>query len=127
MRPLPSIRKLAALDIVFLGFKVVFAEYLCGVLLYIVLGVFVLLRTNSVYQIVLGAYLIFLGINYIPMFLYALSIANREKARAEIADELTNRREAMSRYRRVSLLLLVPLLVPIVALAQGRRFARAHP
>jgi hypothetical protein len=127
MRPLPSIRKLAAIDIVFLGFKVVFAEYLCGVLLCVVLGFFVLLRTNSVSQILLGAYLIFLGINYVPMFAYALAIGNRQKAQAEVAEELSNRRVAMSKYRRVSLLLLVPLLVPIVALTQGRLSGRTQP
>jgi hypothetical protein len=63
----PNIRKLAAIDIVFLGYKLVFAEYAFGVLFSVALGIFVLFRSHSVWQVALGIYLICLGINYVPM------------------------------------------------------------
>jgi hypothetical protein len=107
-------RKLAAIDIVFLGYKLVFAEYAFGVLFSIALGIFVLLRGHSVWQVVLGTYLISLGINYVPMFAYTVSIRNKQNAQTELADELREKRKAMSKYRRLSVLLLVPLLVPVL-------------
>jgi len=50
------------------------------------------------------------------MFIYALGIARRKSARAEMAEELAHKRQAMSKYRRQSLVLLVPLLPPILAM-----------
>ena len=118
MRQHSNFRKLAAIDTVFLGYKLVFAEYAFGVLFSTALGIFVLFRARSVWQVVLGAYLICLGINYVPMLAYTLSIGNKQNAQAELADELREKRKAMSKYRRLSVLLLVPLLVPIL-IARG--------
>ena len=87
-----SIRKLAAIDIVFLGFKIILAEYAFGVSFSIALGVFVLFRSHSSREIALGAYLICLGINYVPMLAYAVAIGDRESSRAELADELNDTR-----------------------------------
>jgi len=115
-------RKLAAIDIVFLGFKLVVVEYAFGVLGSIALGVFVLLRSHSKAQFAIGLYLICLGINYLPM--YAASIASKQNARAELGDELFEERRAMSRYRRMSLLLLVPLILPVCAIIGSVRGAR---
>jgi hypothetical protein len=50
------------------------------------------------------------------MLIYALAITRNKSARAELGDELNDRTGAMSKYRRQSILLLVPLLVPIIAL-----------
>ena len=68
---------------------------------------------------VLGLYLISLGINYLPMLIYAVAITKNDSALAEIGEELDNKRRAMAKYRRQSILLLVPLLVPIVAVYRG--------
>jgi hypothetical protein len=114
-------RKLAAIDIVFLGSKFVIAEFAGGVVLCAALGTFVLFRAHSLKQLVLGLYLISLGINYLPMLVYALAITRADSARAEMGDELDNKRWAMTKYRRQSVLLLVPLLVPIVALVWLKR------
>ena len=114
-------RKLAAIDIVFLGSKFVIAEFAGGVVLCAALGTFVLFRSHSLKQLVLGLYLISLGINYLPMLVYALAITRADSARAEMGDELDNKRWAMTKYRRQSVLLLVPLLVPIVALVWLKR------
>jgi hypothetical protein len=110
-------RKLVAIDIVFLGSVFIIAEFVSGVVLCVALGIFVLVRGNSSGQLALGMYLISLGINYVPMLIYALVITKCKSARAELGDELNDERRAMAKYRRESLLLLVPLLVPLVALS----------
>ncbi len=84
-----NMRKLAAIDIVFLGRKLIIAEYAAGVFFSAALGLFVLLRGHSFWQTVLGIYLICLATNYIPMLLHALAISTQQNARVEMADELT--------------------------------------
>ena len=112
-------RKLAAIDIAFLGSKLIIAEFAGSVLLCPALGAFVLLRSQSLWQLALGWYIVSLGINYLPMLFYAIAIARHDSARAELGDEL-NDKHAMTKYRRQSLCLLIPLFVPAAALAQHR-------
>jgi hypothetical protein len=115
-------RKLAAIDLIFLGPMVIITEFSAGVFLSAVLGIFVLVRGNqSLAQIVLGLYLISLGINYVPMLNYAIRISRAKSARAELGNEPDDERVAMAKYRRQSLWLLVPLIVPLMALAQSRK------
>jgi hypothetical protein len=114
-------RKLAAIDMVFLGPKLIIAEFAGGVLLCVALGTFVLFRGHSFWQLILALYLISLGINYVPMLVYAIAISRKQSARAEMGDELKDKGRAMAKYRRQSILLLVPLLVPILAIAQRSR------
>jgi hypothetical protein len=90
-------RKLAAIDIVFLGSKLIIAEFAGGVLLCVALGMFVLFRGHSFWQFILGLYLISLGINYVPMLFYAVAITRGRSARAEMGDELRDQRQAMAR------------------------------
>jgi len=69
-------RKLAAIDIALLGPKVMVGEFACGVLLCAALGSFVLLRGHGpMPQLLLGLYLISLGVNYVPMLIHAIAIA----------------------------------------------------
>jgi len=84
------------------------------------IGLLVIIRSHSLWQITLGAYLICLGLNYVPMSVFAVSIGNKQNALAELADELQEKHRAMSKYRRLSLLLLLPLLVPLLALIRRR-------
>jgi len=116
-------RKLVAIDIVFLGSIFIIAEFASGVVLCVALGIFVLVRGNSFWQLALGLYIISLGINYVPMLMYALVITKYKSACTELGDELIDQRRAMAKYRRKSLLLLVPLLVPFVALRHEHRRA----
>jgi len=120
-----DIRKLAAVDIAFLGSRLVLTEFSVGVLGSLALGVFTLLRSHSLRAIAFGSYLLFIGANYVPLLLHAISLARNKSARDEIADELPEKRRMFRKYRRQSLLLLVPLVVPIVALVQ--RFHRSMP
>jgi hypothetical protein len=101
-------RKLAAIDVAFLGARLIIAEYAIGVLLSVALCI-----------LTLGVYLILLGINYVPMLAYAVAISMRGSALAEVDDELNDQRCAMAKYRRQSTFLLVPLMVAITALRQG--------
>jgi len=112
-------RKLVAIDLVFLGSKAIIAEFSAGVFLSAALGIFVLVREHgSVAQIVLGLYLISLGVNYIPMLLYAIAITRARSAPAELGGELDDMRVTMAKYRRHSLWLLVPLVVPLTVFSQ---------
>ena len=82
------------------------------------LGVFTLLRSHSAGGIALGSYLLCIGINYVALLLYAISLVRGDSARCEIAEESTDKRRMFRKYRRQSLLLLVPLAVPILALVR---------
>ncbi len=113
-----SIRKLAALDIAFLGRGLILAEFGVGVIGPAVLGVLTLLRAHTPMWSVFGVYLLSLGLNYVPLLLHAIDLCRSGTARAEIADEIGNRGETFRRYRRQSLLLLLPFVVPIAALYQ---------
>jgi hypothetical protein len=115
-----NLRKLAAIDIAFLGSKLIIAEFAGGVLLCGVLGMLVLFQGGSFTQLVLGVYLIALAINYVPMLIYAISLTRGNSARMELGQELNEKSRLVVKYRRQSLLLLVPLVVPILALKQKR-------
>jgi hypothetical protein len=116
-----EIRRLAALDLTFLGPKIILPEFALGVLGPPALGVLTLLKSRSTPWMLFGAYLVALGANYVPLLLHAISITRRGTAREEIADEGGDQAWLFRRYRRQSLLLLLPLVVPIVALVQERR------
>ena len=109
-------RKLAAIDVAFLGRPLILAEFAAGVVLGVALGAFIVFRSRSPMQTALGIYLVALGFNYVPMLLHALEFNDRATARAEIADELESPQKAMAKYRRQSLFLLIPLVPAIVAL-----------
>jgi hypothetical protein len=114
-------RKLVAIDLVFLGSKAIITEFSAGVFLSAALGVFVLVRERgSVAQMALGFYLISLGVNYIPMLIYAIAITRARSAQAELGGELHNKRVTMAKYRKQSLWLLVPLVVPFTVFSQAR-------
>ena len=71
-----------------MGSGFIIAEFALGVLLSCVLGAFVILGGHSFWQATLGLYLISLGINYVPMLIYAIAIARDDSARAEMAGSL---------------------------------------
>src|ERR1035438_6175939 len=90
-----NVRKLAAIDLHFLGPKVILAEFGLGVPIMLALGILSLrvglLRTHAIWQIVLGVYLLLLAVNYIPMLWCAIDIARRGTAAAELGDELSDK------------------------------------
>jgi hypothetical protein len=115
-----DIRRLAAVDVAFLGSWFILAEFSIGVFGSLALGMLTLIRTHSVGGTVLGVYLLCIGVNYVPLLLHAISLVRQGTAHQEIADELPEKHLMFRKYRRQSLLLLVPLVVPIVAIIQER-------
>ena len=111
-------RKLAAVDIVFLGSRFILVEFSIGVFGSLALGVFTIIRSHSAGGIAFGSYLLAVGINYVPLLLYAIRLVRLSSASAEIAEEPAEKRSLFRKYRRQSLLLLVPLAVPILALTR---------
>jgi len=65
-----NISKLAALDIAFVGPKLILAEYSVGVFLSAAIGLVTLRRSYSAWQMLLGGYLLSLAVNYLPLLLY---------------------------------------------------------
>jgi hypothetical protein len=119
-----NVRKLAALDIAFLGPKLILAEFSIGVFLSAAIGLLSLKRSHSGWGILVGAYLLSLAVNYVPLLLYAIAIVRQRSAQEEVAREVADRNRSLRRYRRQSLLLLIPFAVPILAFAQERQKAR---
>ena len=109
-------RKLAAMDIATLGPTFIIGNFAGVAVVCLSLGTFILWGADSCQKLTVGFYFFSLGINYMFMLFYALEINNRESAHAAIGNELDKERGAMAQYRRQSMYLLLPLVVPIVAL-----------
>ncbi|MFI5271485.1 MAG: hypothetical protein ACHQ4H_00450 [Ktedonobacterales bacterium] len=118
-----TIRKLAALDLVFHGRTFILIEFGFGVVFCGALGVWLLAigaqsgAADAAPRLLFGAYALSIGINYVPLLLYAIALARRNTARAEVAAEL-EQKGAVRKYSLQQLLLLVPLVIPILTVAQ---------
>jgi hypothetical protein len=123
-----NVRKLAAIDLYFLGPYLIVAEFALGVVGPLMLGVLTLRMASRrgwpLGLTLFGGYLLLLGVNYVPMLLHGISLVLSRSVSREIADELSDRRAAFRKYRRQSLYLLVPFLVPLLAILQRERRIR---
>jgi len=113
-----DIRKLVEVDISFLGTKIILAEFTLGVLGSLALGFFILLRSHSIWQMILGWYILSMGVNYVPMLVYAIAMVRHRGARPELGVEPRHGTRPNFKYTIQSLVLLVPLLVPGMAIVQ---------
>ena len=90
-----QVRKLIAVELIYLGPKIVFAEYGFAVLVGTAIGILSLrvglLRTHLLWQVLLGIYLLFLALTYAVLLWLAIAMAHRGDACEEIADELPRR------------------------------------
>ena len=111
-----DLRKLAAVDLVFLGAKVILTEFALGVIGPLAFGLLTLLRSQSTEGVLFGVYLLSLSLNYIPMLAFAIALSRRGQPETEIADELGDRRRLFRKYRRQSLILLIPIVPVVVAI-----------
>ena len=115
-----DVRKLAALDIAYYGPKLILAEFAVGVFGFAAWGLYSLVdgifRSHSTWEAMWGAYLLSLGINYMPLLRYGMTIARRRSAKEEAADVLAHKHK----YGLQTLFLLIPFLVPALAIAQER-------
>ncbi len=125
-----TVRKLVAVDIVFHGYRLILAEYAVAIALGTALGLWI---SHSVFSdgtavspiwLVLGVYLFCVAINYLPLLLYAITIARHHSASDEVAAELAERGRYARKYGLRQLLLVLPLVIPVFAVAQELRARR---
>jgi len=121
---LVNVRRLAAVDLLGLGPKIVIPEFALGAIGAPALGVLTLIRSMSTAMTASGVLLIGLGLNYVPLLIHAIDLTRRSTAAEEIADEGADRGALYAKYRRQSLWLLLPCVVAVADLAQ-RLSARA--
>lgn len=112
--------KLAAIHIATLGPTFAIGNFASTALVCLSLATLILWHADSCQLLTFGFYFVFLCINYVVMLFFALQINSRASARAEIRAELNKERGAMAEYRRQTIYLLIPILVPVVAVQ--RRF-----
>ncbi len=118
-----NIRKLAALDIVLHGPTFILIEFglgvfFCGVFGLISLFVFFRTPTHPLFSGLIGLVLAWIALNYVPLLLHAISLARRNSAEQEIAFELLHKDKYARKYTIQSLLLILPLFVPVLAIYQ---------
>lgn len=115
-----NVRKLAALDIVFHGSRLILAEFALGMVLCAIFGLWSFLSPiHSPFMIVIGCFLMCVALNYVPLLLYAISIVRRKSAQQEVAFELAHKDAYASKYTlQMTMFLLVPLVLPLLAVYQ---------
>jgi UDP-N-acetylmuramyl pentapeptide phosphotransferase/UDP-N-acetylglucosamine-1-phosphate transferase len=117
-----NLRKLVALDMVFHGPTFILAEFAFGVFGSLALGLVIaypgFTSHFTVTQILVSSYVLCIALNYAPLLLYAISIARRKSAREEVAFELEHKDHYARKYTGQSFLLLLPVIVPLLALYQ---------
>jgi ABC-type Fe3+-siderophore transport system permease subunit len=121
-----NIKKLAALDVVFHGPKVILTEFgltvgLCSLLMAFSLSFFIRSSSHPLFSLLLS--LIFLGIalNYVPLLLYGLHFVRYKNAGLEVEFELAHKERYARKYQLQSFLLFIPFVVSILALVQKQQ------
>src|SRR5215470_17672520 len=107
-----EVRKLAAVDMAWLGTRVIVTEYALGVMLPLALGILSLRaglaqQDLANWQTILGTWLVTISANYVPLFLYAVVIARAGTVRVEGLPEFPH----AGRYGIQQTIILVPLFV----------------
>lgn len=118
-----NIRKLAALDIVFHGARLILAEFIVTVVLGAVFGVlsffdFFHNPDHPLINVMMGFILSWIAINYVPLLVYTIGIIKNKSAEREVAYELEHKNFYARKYTLQSLLLVLPLVVPVLAISQ---------
>ena len=127
--PLIEVRKLAALDMAWLGTRLVLAEFALGVVLPAALGTLYLgwglARHAELYHwLVLGGiWLLTIAANYVPLFLYAVVLARA----GTVQEEAQAARPHIRRYVLQQALILVPLSVLALSVAQEQSRRKVRP
>lgn len=122
-----NVRKLAALDIVFHGPTFILIEFGLGIFGCAALGLFSLYfglfhrPDPSLFAVLMGCFLLWIALNYVPLFLYAITIVRRKSAQQEVAFELEHKGRYAGRYTLQSTLLLVPFAMLVLAVSQELR------
>jgi hypothetical protein len=117
-----SIRKLAAVDMAWNGTRFILIEFALGIVLPLFLGLLSLRAglfapVRTPWEWVLGLWLVTIGANYVPLFIYAVLIARGGTVKEEGLPEVAHAR----RYGVQQVMILVPFMVVIVAILQEMR------
>ncbi|HEY6287285.1 MAG TPA: hypothetical protein VIX20_16585 [Ktedonobacteraceae bacterium] len=92
-----NIRKLAALDIAFHGPKFILIEFALVVFGCAALGIFSMYfglfhgPNHSLSAVIMGCFLLWIALNYVPLLIYAMSIVKHKSAHQEVAYELAHK------------------------------------
>ena len=121
------IRKLAAVDMAWLGAKVIVTEYALGVVLPLILGLVsinagLFSSTLDVQKTALGIWLVAIAANYVPLFIYAILIAKAGTVKEEGQPEI----QRAKKYGIQQIIILVPFFVVVLTIIQEiRRIQKA--
>jgi hypothetical protein len=118
-----KVRKLAAFDLYFRRPSLTLLEFAFAVFGFGTLGfvaVFLGL-TRSVLAAGIGVYLLFLGIDYAPLLAYGILILRRSSPKEELGEELDDIPHFRRKYGIQQTLLMVPLVIPALAVTQELR------
>jgi len=112
-------RKLAAVDMAWLGVRIIVTEYAVGVAFPLALCLLLIRATSMALRAVawetaLGIWLVFIALNCVPLLIYSLLIARAGTAKQEGHSEM----EDAKRYGLQQVIILAPLMVISLALAQ---------
>jgi hypothetical protein len=112
-----NVRRLVALDITLHGPRFIAAEFGVGTPVILAVGPVLMLYG----QLVLGAYLILIGVNYIPLLAYMVVIVRKGSAKAEVADYVSQDKHYVRKYSTQQFLLFLPLVVLLLSVWQELR------
>ena len=99
-------------DVAFLGSRFILTEFSIGVFSSLGLACSHPYSNSSIGGIIIGTYLLCIGINYVPLLRHVIRLMRHGTARQEIADELRDKRRMFWKYQRPSLLQLGSLALP---------------
>lgn len=110
LKKIIQIKKLAAVDMIWIGSRIAIPEYLLGIILPLGLSVFSFYKG----QTIMGIWLISIAANYVPLFIYAVNLKLTNKV------EIVGRPEIAyaKKYGTQQIIILIPFLVVILAILQ---------
>ncbi len=113
-----NVRRLVALDIALHGSKFIILEFSFGIIFGFILGLYSL-KSNYLNHI-LGWYIITLGLNYVPLLIYAINIIRIGSAKDESKDDLSDRKRLISFSIR-QFVIFVPFSMILLSIFQELR------
>jgi hypothetical protein len=122
-----NVRKMVAIDLLIHGKRFILIEFGVGTPLMVALGVFILWRASAMTDgafigaLLLGAYLLSLACNYLPLLLYTISLVWRGDAATVVRYEAAHLAKYAPWYGKQQMLLFIPFLVLALALWQERQ------
>ena len=120
------VRKLVAFDLHFRRPLLVLVEFAFGVFGMGALGFAAVFSgyARSFVALGIGIYLLFLGIDYAPLLVYAVAILRKGSPDSELREELAQIGRYRAKYGLQHVLVMVPFMIPVLAVSQELRSSR---